>query len=155
MHLPVPKLPAPGPTAVALCAVALLGLAASPAHAGDGTTVRFVIKDLDSTKGRVLCGLYANEDKWLSPDYYMGVEGKPRSDGKAVCVFHDVPPGVYAISAFHDEDDDQEFDRGLFGIPKEDYCASNDAYRRFGPPSWEDAIFRVGDKPVRMSAPVH
>jgi uncharacterized protein (DUF2141 family) len=140
---------------VSLAMPALLAALVATAYAEGGTRVRFVVTGLESTDGRVLCGLYKDQSKWLTPKYFKGAQGKPRPDGKAVCVFENVQPGVYAISAFHDEDDDQELDSGVFSIPKEDYCASNNAYRRFGPPQWEDATFRVGREAVRMSAPVH
>ncbi len=33
---------------------------------------------------------------------------------------HDLPYGRYAISTYHDENDNGELDSGLFGIPTED-----------------------------------
>ena len=62
-------------------------------------------------------------------------------DGKAVCTFRGVPSGRYAISAFHDANEDGELDTNLFGIPSEGYCASRGARGTFGPPSFADAAF--------------
>ncbi len=52
-----------------------------------------------------------------------------------------VPPGEYAVQAFHDENDNNDIDRGIFGIPREGVGFSRDARILFGPPSWRDAVF--------------
>ncbi|MBN2587196.1 MAG: DUF2141 domain-containing protein [Candidatus Fermentibacteraceae bacterium] len=48
--------------------------------------------------------------------------------------------GEYAMAAFHDKDGDAVFDRGLFGVPTEDYGFSNNARGSTGPPDFEDAL---------------
>jgi uncharacterized protein (DUF2141 family) len=71
--------------------------------------------------------------------------------GTTRIVVRDLPSGVYAIQATHDENSNHKVDRGLFGIPKEGVGFSNDAPIRFGPPSWSDAMFQVtGDKTVTL-----
>jgi len=144
-----------GPSRIRIAAAALVASLAAPAGAAaqSAQTIRFVATDVDGTEGKVLCGLYDSADDWLTTRFVMGVQANIRSDGRAVCVFRNVAPGRYAISAFHDEDDDDELDRGLFGIPSEGYCASRNATGSFGPPSWSDAVFRVrGDRALRLTA---
>jgi uncharacterized protein (DUF2141 family) len=63
----------------------------------------------------------------------------PISDGQAFTVFEEVPAGPFAISVFHDEDDDGELDSVALGIPSEAYGFSGDARNIFGPPSFEKA----------------
>jgi uncharacterized protein (DUF2141 family) len=107
----------------------------------DGATIRFVVSGLDSDEGHVLCALFDSERTWLTEDRLqtsrVGISG-----GRAVCRFDDVPPGVYAITAFHDENDDQRLDRGLLGIPREPYCMSRNARRAFAAPRFADASFQ-------------
>ena len=62
-------------------------------------------------------------------------------NGKAHVEFTELPFGEYAISAYHDEDTDQELDTNWLGIPKEGTGASNDAKGKMGPPKYEDAKF--------------
>lgn len=134
----------------------LLVAGAAPASAEEGgVTVRFVATGLGSTEGTMRCGLYRDEDNWLTTTSFDSAEGAPRADGTAACVFEGVPPGRYAISAFHDENDNGVLDRGVFGIPREDYATSNDAYRRMGPPRWSEALFPVGREDLELTAPVH
>jgi leucyl/phenylalanyl-tRNA---protein transferase len=59
-------------------------------------------------------------------------------------VLKDVVPGSYAIKAFHDVDRNGKLDTNFMGIPKEPYGFSNDAMGTFGPPSFEQASFKVG-----------
>lgn len=68
----------------------------------------------------------------------------PAEPGEAVLRFHDLAPGLYAVQAIHDEDDDGDLDRSLFGRPQEGFGFSNDAPMRFGPPRFEDAAVAVG-----------
>jgi uncharacterized protein (DUF2141 family) len=67
-------------------------------------------------------------------------------------VFKNLTPGRYALSAYHDENDNQKLDRGMFGIPKERYGFSRDARGAGGPPEFRDAVFEVkeGDNRVQL-----
>jgi len=54
----------------------------------------------------------------------------------------ELPLGEYAISVYHDQNNNGELDSNLLRIPKEDYGFSNDARKTFGPPDYEVAAFR-------------
>lgn len=64
-------------------------------------------------------------------------------DGVATAVFDSLPVGAYAVSAFHDENDNGKLDFRFYGAPKERYGFSNGARGRFGPPDFSDAAFRL------------
>lgn len=74
----------------------------------------------------------------------------PAHAGTTTLVIPDLPPGEYAIQAFHDANGNDEMDRGLFGIPKEGFGFSRDAKIVFSPPKWKDAMFRHGVEPGRQ-----
>ena len=61
-----------------------------------------------------------------------------------MAVVMNVPAGIYAAQAFHDEDDNGRLDRTLLGLPKEAMGFSNNAPMRMGPPSFDAASFKVG-----------
>jgi uncharacterized protein (DUF2141 family) len=63
----------------------------------------------------------------------------------------DLSFGQYAISAYHDENNNGELDSGLFGIPTEDYGFSNNARGSFGPPDYEDAAFEFNESGQKIS----
>jgi uncharacterized protein (DUF2141 family) len=54
-----------------------------------------------------------------------------------------VPYGEYAIKIYHDENNNNELDTLMFGIPKEKYGFSNNARGKFGPPAYEEASFKI------------
>ena len=66
----------------------------------------------------------------------------PVSGGKATFSLK-LKEGQYAISAFHDVNDNKELDTNWMGIPKEKYGFSNNARGFMGPPSFEDAAITV------------
>jgi uncharacterized protein (DUF2141 family) len=68
----------------------------------------------------------------------------PAAPGEARLRFDDLAPGLYAVQAIHDENDNRDLDRSLLGRPKEGFGFSNDAPMRFGPPRFEDAAVAVG-----------
>jgi len=54
-----------------------------------------------------------------------------------------IPPGRYAVQAYHDEDGNGRIRRGLFGVPAEAIGFSRDALLRLGPPWFDDAAIEV------------
>jgi uncharacterized protein (DUF2141 family) len=109
----------------------------------DDGQLRFVVSALDPDRGgTVLCGLYDEQDGWLS-DHPFRYDKQRVSGATAVCIFDRVPPGTYAVAAMHDEDGDEQMDTNVFGFPIEGHCASRDAHEAgFGAPDWRDAAFR-------------
>jgi len=101
-------------------------------------------------KGVVRCGLF-KEAGWLK-DAFRSASAQSRGR-TALCVFKNVPPGTYGMSAFHDEDNDGKLDTNFVGYPTEEYCASRNARNMFSAPSWSDAKFRYrGGTSVRLKA---
>lgn len=126
-----------------LAATWALATASSAARGKDTGKIEFHVV-VSSTHGRVPCGLF-QEKGWLrSP--VRGVLGKITPEKTATCVFTDVKPGVYAISAFHDENQNNDLDRNFLGIPKEDWCTSRNAKGIMGPPKFADAKFQFTGK---------
>jgi uncharacterized protein (DUF2141 family) len=54
-----------------------------------------------------------------------------------------IPPGRYAVQAYHDEDGNGRLRHNLFGIPTEAIGFSRDAPLRLGPPRFEDAAIEI------------
>lgn len=100
--------------------------------------------------GPVRCALYTSEKAWLSSRYAYKDTAWPVGR-RATCIFEDVPPGTYAGSGYHDENDNSAFDRNLFGLPSEDFTFTSGAQAGLGPPSFEDASFRYEGGVLRTS----
>ncbi len=65
--------------------------------------------------------------------------------------FTDLPSGNYAIAIYHDQNSDEQLNRGDFGIPIEGYGFSNDAPAETGPAEFQDAMFVLGNSQTTMS----
>ncbi len=88
-----------------------------------------------------MIGLYNSKADFLEREYKSFSMEIPDKQIKAS--FKDIPDGTYAVSVYHDEDNDNEFDMLMGFIPLEDYGNSNNIPPRYGPPAWEDAKFEV------------
>ena len=66
-------------------------------------------------------------------------------DGTARVQVPDLAPGTYAVTVFHDENDNAALDMNLLGWPQEGVGTSRGAHRRLGPPRYEDARFELID----------
>ena len=103
------------------------------------------VEGLRSDEGSVRVALHQRADDVQFPDG-GGVAGvfRPAEPGAVRIVFVDLPPGDYAVAAFHDADGDGELGTNILGIPIEGYGFSNDARGFMGPPSFDAAAITVG-----------
>ena len=104
-------------------------------------TITIEFKGMESDKGNLYVALYDKKTDFLK----KSIKGEivKITDKKATAVFENIPEGEYAISAFHDENDNKKMDTKIFGIPKEPIGISNDAKGFMGPPKYKDAKFSV------------
>ena len=104
-------------------------------------TLTVSVSGLKNNEGTVKVGLYNSDGTFLKTTY-KSVASKIK-DNKAVVTFDNLPAGEYAISAYHDENNNGKLDKNMMGIPSEDYAASNNAKGFMGPPAYKDAKFVI------------
>jgi len=126
---------------IAAAAASFALFSAVPAWAapnGDTLTLTF---ETGATSGAVMVVLYDSEAA------YDG--GQPMraltlpANAPVVAVFEGLPPGDYAVKAFHDIDGDGQMNVSPFGMPTEPYAFSNNAVGNMGPAGWDRAHFTV------------
>ena len=73
--------------------------------------------------------------------------------GRARVVLRQLPPGTYAVAAYHDENGNGKLDTTWTGRPKEGIGMSNDARGHRGPPKFKDARFKLkrGASTIRIA----
>lgn len=108
----------------------------------DGDVV-VTVQALQNDQGKVACAIYSTEYASTFP----GLEATQRmfvpiKDKTATCRFSDLRNGLYAVAAFHDENDNGKLDVNWLGIPVEGSGASNGAKGYMGPPKFADAQFQ-------------
>lgn len=124
---------------MSLGAAAALAVASAPAHAQSPGAVIVHVENVRSSHGHVRVEL-CTQDTFLTGACTV-VGTAPARRGETVVTLSDVPPGVYALQAFHDENDDGKLDRGAFGIPLEDVGFSREAPVGLHGPQFIKAFF--------------
>jgi len=116
--------------------------AASPA-AAMASELRVEISNVRNAAGHVRIDI-CPEAHFLKDDCPFSADALA-TPGTTIVTVGNLPPGRYAVQAFHDENDNRRVDRGLLGIPKEGVGFSNDARIALGPPKFVDAAFTHGN----------
>lgn len=100
------------------------------------------IENIKRSKGSMKIAVYNKEELFLSDEVVTLGSQKVEGD-TLVFVFSELPYGAYAMSIFHDENDNGKLDSNFMGIPSEPYGFSNNARGTFGPPKFEDCLVKV------------
>ena len=124
-----------------LTLAAALFIITAPAFAARLTVT---VDGLHSRVGSVFVGLYASPAKFLHGNQTDALR-KVSVVGGPITVAFEVPPGTYAVGAFHDENGNDHMDTNFLGQPIEGYALSNGIRAAFAKPSFYQAAFRVGD----------
>ncbi|MGC3962826.1 MAG: DUF2141 domain-containing protein [Rhodocyclaceae bacterium] len=129
---------------IRLIALALL-LAGGSARAAD-LVVRF--KGVSSGAGVVMAALYDSESAYKAKDALRKM--RLPASGPLTAEFKDLPPGKYAITAYHDENGNGALDKASTGEPTEAYGFSRNPSARFGPPPFPDMAVVVDKTNVQI-----
>ena len=128
--------------------LALLALA--QIHTARAATIKVIAEGIEETKGSIRLSMFNSEEGWLKEGIRAEI-----IEAKAPEITWEVlglEPGEYAVSIFHDVDDDGKLNTGAFGMPTEPYGFSNNARGMFGPAKWKNAKFVVeeSDREIRI-----
>lgn len=74
------------------------------------------------------------------------------ASGEAVFHLSEVPPGVYAVSVFDQEEGNGKMKTSSMGTPLEGVGVFNNALSHFGPPYFRDAVLQLSrDTTLRLT----
>ncbi len=71
-----------------------------------------------------------------------------QGQGQVVC--ENLPPGIYALTFFHDENDNFEVDSNFIGIPKEGYGFSLNYKPKLSKPSFKQVQFEITEQNLTL-----
>ncbi len=97
------------------------------------------VKNIKEMKGSLKYALYNSREKFLKDAYIFG--GAEIQNSTVTITVDSIVGGNYAVSVFHDKNNNDELDTNFIGIPKEPYAFSNNAKGMFGPPNFEQCRF--------------
>lgn len=128
---------------VKLFVISLITLLGFNVEAQNNYTVTVKVVEANTNTGKMFIALYNSETGFLNKRYKGTIS---KIENKTCTVtFKNIPKGTYAVSIYHDENDNGKLDTNFFGVPSEDYGCSNDATGFMGPPEWDDAKFNLSE----------
>ncbi len=129
---------------VFLLAVVALFSSASKVETKETLTVN--VTNIESTDGNIIVAIYNDAEKgFKTKDVYTYKSVKAVKG--SVKVEFQLSKGEYAVSVFHDENNNKELDSNMMHIPKEPYGFSNNVRM----PKYDKAVFMIdGDKTISI-----
>lgn len=124
-----------------LPAVQAAQLPSAQSNATDRLTVR--VTGARDAKGRIIVYLFRDPQGFPTDTSKIIRQQSVNIDPNtmaAMVVFKDLPPGMFAVTVLHDENDNGKMDTNFLGIPTEGYGASNDP-NKMRAPTFEEAKF--------------
>ena len=112
--------------------------------------LKISITNIKSNEGNIKVALYNQEN---GEGFLKNIDGAIRkkiimiSEKKASVIFSNIPYGTYAVSLFHDENNNGEMDRASIGFPIEPYGVSGNRFV-IGPPKFNDCKFKI-NSPIK------
>ena len=125
--------------------LALLVLFAfSTSYQAGSSDIKLIINEIQTDTGTIRVLVFNQADGFPEePKKAFKALSIPVKNLKAETVIKGLPAGNYAISVFHDENDDGELKKNIVGIPIENYGFSNNPSVIFSAPSFNKCSFRV------------
>ncbi|MBI3806316.1 MAG: DUF2141 domain-containing protein [Nitrospirae bacterium] len=102
------------------CLTAATAWADAPQEQGD---LVVHVSGFNSEQGQAIANLFRTQDDIFGKPYVRVVA--PIQQGKASLIFPQLPYGVYAVTAFHDENGNNELDHNVLRLPAEPLGFSN------------------------------
>ena len=104
------------------------------------------VSDVEQGKGHLLVALFEGKDNYDNGKSVQASKTKAEHEVESI-VFKDLAEGEYAVKMYQDENDNDELDSNIMGIPKEGYGFSNNV-GMFGTPKYKETKFTVKDNTI-------
>ncbi len=102
------------------------------------------VSNLKVTKGTLMLAMFNSADGWPDGEgkAFKLITQKVSTAGAQVITLS-VPPGTYAISMYHDENDNKKMDKNWVGYPTENFGFSNSVKVTIAAPKFAECSFVV------------
>ena len=146
-------------TAAHFASIALLGLAtpalATTADDCEGresqTKLTVQVTGVRAARGEMAITLYPDDARrFLAPHQKMArIRAVAQGPMTTACVWLPAP-GFYAVSVYHDENGNRDFDRTIVGLPAEGFAFSNDPPTPTALPPFTAVRFKAAEGETRI-----
>ncbi len=113
-------------------------------------TIHVKVDGIKNENGTLRVDLFSEHDEFLiEPSYSMDVKIDTQSE--IIIRFDNIPFGIYALSLYHDLNDDNRLEANFIRMPQEPVGFSNDHQPKMGPPRFKKAKFTLDQKEISMT----
>lgn len=130
---------------------AYIGLFCLPFSSAYAADLTIKVGNIQNKQGTIRIAVFATPSGF--PEHWgssTAVTKIPASQSSVTTTFTEFSKKNYAISVYHDLNNNGQLDKNIFGIPKEPYGFSGKG-ALFGPPSFSDAKISLGHDNTNLS----
>ncbi len=110
------------------------------------------VVNLDVTEGAMESALHDTPATFPRGRNRLAGISVPVTSNKARIVYKNLVPGRrYAVVVYHDENNNDQFDKGIFGIPLEGFGFSRDVSVLGGAPDFEECAFTMKEGKMEIT----
>ena len=117
------------------------------------TIIQLEVSGFNNTSGLLAIAVFDNSNSFESENETYRDSTLAVTHSEMTIVIENVHPGDYAISVFHDEDDNDELNTNIFGIPQEGFGFSNNPSIGFSQPTYNECVFTI-EEGVTLIVPI-
>lgn len=125
-----------------------INLAKKSGQDSEKVEIKIIVSNLNTTKGYIEMGIYNSSKGYLKNGYAYKTVRQEVKGNTVEIILQDMPKGNYAVSLYHDENNDKKCNTNILGVPTEPYGFSNGFRRRLFKPSFEDCKVEVQSNTV-------
>jgi len=109
-----------------------------------GFDIKVTAIDIPNSKGKIYIGLFNKAQGFREVNKTFKQMSMQIDSSRVSYTFHNIPKGTYAISIFHDANNNGKLDTNFLGIPKEAYGFSHNIRHIMRATSYNEAKFVLG-----------
>ncbi len=107
-----------------------------------------IVNGIDTQSGTVRVAVFNDPKKFLEKQGYAYNQVVAVGNQKSVKINFNIPFGTYAVTCYHDINDNHVLDQNYMGIPQEPYAMSNNVSVKWRRPTFDETKF-VFSKPTQ------
>jgi uncharacterized protein (DUF2141 family) len=136
---------------LSLLVLYILFIQSSTPNPVGGGILSVVVDGIANSSGTVRVVIFNSQDKFLERDGYVFKQTVEVGNKKSVRLDFQMPHGYYAVSAYHDLNDNHTLDRNGIGVPTEPYALSNNPSVKWRKPTFDETKFAFNQSTQTIS----
>ena len=109
----------------------------------DNCILTVVVGGIDTPSGTIRVAIYNSQDHFLEKDKFVFNKTIVVGNNKSVRLDFILPHAYYAVTCYHDINDNHRLDQNYMGIPQEPYALSNNVSIKWRRPTFDETKFAV------------